>query len=60
MALSEEELKAQREYYQRSGGPVIGKRSTLSTQPNKLFKESQQTNRIPTNFKIGLKLKVLS
>ncbi len=51
MALSEEELEAQREYYQRSGGPVIGKRSTLSTQPNKLFKESQQTNRIPTNFK---------
>lgn len=51
MALSEEELKAQRQFYQRANGPVIGQRSTLSTQPNKLFKESQQTGRIPSNFK---------
>ena len=50
MALSEEELKAQREYYQRANGPVIGRRSTLSTQPNKLFKESQETGRLPANF----------
>jgi hypothetical protein len=51
MALSEEELKAQREYYQRSNGPVIGRRSTLSTQPNKLFREEQEAGRIPKNFK---------
>ena len=51
MALSEEELKAQQQFYQRTGGPVIGQRSTLRTQPNKLFKESQQTGRIPSNFK---------
>ena len=51
MALSEEELKAQQKYYQRSNGPVIGRRSTLSTQPNKLFKEQQEVGRIPKNFK---------
>jgi hypothetical protein len=51
MALSEEELKAQRKYYQRANGPVIGRLSTLSTQPNKLFREEQEIGRIPKNFK---------
>jgi hypothetical protein len=51
MALSEEELKAQRKYYQRANGPVIGRLSTLSTQPNKLFRQEQEVGRIPKNFK---------
>ena len=51
MPQSSAEAAAQREYYQRSNGPVVGGDPTYKKQPNKLLKQYQKHGHIPQHFK---------
>ena len=51
MPQSSAEAAAQREYYQRSNGPVVGGDPTFKTQPNKLLRQYQKHGHIPKRFK---------
>ena len=51
MPQSSAEAAAQREYYQRSNGPVAGADPTFKKQPNKLLRQYQKHGHIPKHFK---------